>query len=91
MFLKNHKNNTEILVIRAGGLYLKKLYLDALTEIETALPFLSGESRGQALIRLGMILFQLNRPWEYVFQEAKKLLTGQNLRELYFNYGFSTK
>jgi tetratricopeptide (TPR) repeat protein len=80
-------SNAKILLSRSAGLFMKNEFSGALHDLETALPFLSEESRGKALGRIGLILYQLNKSWEVAFLEAKHLLTGYNLGLLYMNFG----
>jgi tetratricopeptide (TPR) repeat protein len=84
----DQKSNAEILLVRSSGLFLNKDFSGTLDALEAALPFLSGDSRGRALGRLGLTLFQLGKPWEFAFTESKNFLTGRNLGLMYLNYGY---
>jgi tetratricopeptide (TPR) repeat protein len=84
----DQKNNAEVLLIRSGGFFVKNDFSTTLHILEDALPFLSGESRGRALGRLGLTLFQLGEPWEFAFAEARNFLTGRNLGLMYLNLGY---
>jgi tetratricopeptide (TPR) repeat protein len=78
----------EILFSRFSGFFECNNFKDALLVIEEAIPLLSEESRGRALGRLGLTLFQLGEPWEFAFTEAENFLTGRSLGLMYLNFGY---
>jgi tetratricopeptide (TPR) repeat protein len=82
------EQRAKILLVRSAGFLAKNDLMNTLIDLESALPLLSGESRGRALGRLGLTLFQLEKPWEFLFTEAKNFLKGRNLGFLYLNYGY---
>jgi tetratricopeptide (TPR) repeat protein len=84
----DEEDQAKILFARATGLYSIRDYTGACDALKKSLPFLSGESRGRALGRLGLTLFQLDEPWEFAFVEARNCLTGRNLGLQYLNYGY---
>jgi tetratricopeptide (TPR) repeat protein len=84
----DRETNAEILLVRSAGFFVKNDYVNTLDILENALPFLTGQSRGQAFGRLGLTLFQLEKPWEFAFAEAKNFLKGRNLGMMYLNFGY---
>jgi tetratricopeptide (TPR) repeat protein len=82
------KQKAKILLVRSAGLHAKSDFFGTIYTLETALPFLIGEFRGQALGRLGLTLFQMGKPWEDKFLQASQYLSGYNLGLMYINYGY---
>jgi tetratricopeptide (TPR) repeat protein len=78
----------ELLLAQSAGFHAKGNLTSALKAIEKSVQFLSGESRGRALGRMGLILFELGKSWENQFIQANHFLTGRNLGLLYLNHGY---
>jgi tetratricopeptide (TPR) repeat protein len=87
--LHKHNGNTQaqFLLFRSGSLHSRNDFPGTLLALETAIPFLTGESRGRALARLGLTRFQTQRPWEASFLEAKEFLTGRGWGLACLNFG----
>jgi tetratricopeptide (TPR) repeat protein len=82
------ENRAKIFFAHSAGLYTKNDFQGSLDALNESLLFLTGESRGRALGKLGLTQFQLRNPWEISFKEAMNILTGRNLGLLYLNYGY---
>jgi tetratricopeptide (TPR) repeat protein len=86
--VSDEQQRARFLFVRSGILHSRKDLRGAFQALETALPFLTGESRGRALARMGLTLFQLEKPWETYFLEAKENLTGRAWGLVCLNFGF---
>jgi tetratricopeptide (TPR) repeat protein len=75
------------LLVRSAGFFAQNDFRHVLLALETALPYLLGESRGRALARMGLTLFLLDRPWEHYFLEAKEFLSGRSWGLVCLNFG----
>jgi tetratricopeptide (TPR) repeat protein len=84
-FAKNLE--AELLLIHSAALHATGALLDTRRTLENALPYLTSRSRGRALARMGLTLFQLSEPWENCFLESKDFLTGRNWGLVCLNYG----
>jgi tetratricopeptide (TPR) repeat protein len=78
----------EILLVRSAALLAKKRFSETLSTLETAFPFLSGESKGRAFGRMGLTLFETGGSWEDAFLQATQYLTGRSLGLMYLNLGY---
>jgi tetratricopeptide (TPR) repeat protein len=86
--LYKNSEKAEVLLVRSAVFLAQGNLPETLRALESALPFLSGVSRGRAFGRMGLTLFKLEKPWEFAFTEAQSFLTGRNLGFLYLNYGY---
>jgi tetratricopeptide (TPR) repeat protein len=86
--LYSGETKAELLLAQSAGFHAKGNLVAALNAIKKILQFLSGESRGRALGRMGLILFEMGKPWEDQFLQAKQFLAGRNLGLMYLNYGY---
>jgi tetratricopeptide (TPR) repeat protein len=92
-FTRNARNRfaenfeAELLLVRSAALHATGALLDACHTIENALPYLTSQSRGRALARLGLTYFQLEESWEIYFLEAKEFLTGRAWGLVCLNFG----
>jgi tetratricopeptide (TPR) repeat protein len=75
------------MLVRSAGLFAKNDLPQMLVTLETAIPLLSGEARGRALARMGLVLFQTGKPWENYFLKANEFLSGRVWGLTCLNYG----
>jgi tetratricopeptide (TPR) repeat protein len=77
----------QILFFRSSSLLTRNDLLNTLESLESALSELTGELRGRALARRGLVLFRLGKSWENCFLEAKEFSIGRNWGLACLNYG----
>jgi tetratricopeptide (TPR) repeat protein len=82
------KQQAELMLVHSGGLLRKKDFSGALRILKVASPLLTGESRGRVLAKIGLTLFQMGKPWESYFLEAKEYLAERNWGLVCLNFGF---
>jgi tetratricopeptide (TPR) repeat protein len=87
--LKQYKGEqlAQLQFFRSSSFLTQNDLANTLSSLNAALLDLTGELLGRAMARMGLVLFQVGKPWEYYFLEAKKLLIGRSWGLACLNFG----